>query len=363
MQRIIYIFLLVLAVSLNGYGQDGRFATRRLNSMAKALGMEQLTESNQAFAFRGKSLNYRKNRWGQVEHLGYHLFSDAIRTAQPSPVYDFLERYLLELDLPSEFSTQLRLETDEVVVKGDLAIAKTFDGTETFSIEEKGLQKYKVSWTKGKQTLTMAFNKDCQLLTGCNAIELEHIISRNLQRIEPTHIEPFYPEGGNLVAKNDSMLLMKGETYLSNNINSNIYLKPTKDEGVYTIVEDANWSAISVANVMTCGSGTYDYPLDVKLDKYGYDTEDFTISLRQWLSLCQMEGCKLYWGTKKVEEDRVTGIVLALNNQMAYNHMLSVSFPTVLLTHPKGEVVPRIKARLYAYIPLHYMTEKFFNSK
>ena len=128
-------------------------------------------------------------------------------------------------------------------------------------------------------------------------------------------------------------------------------------------MEDANWSAISVANVMTCGSGTYDYLLDVKLDKYGYDTEDFTISLRQWLSLCQMEGCKLYWGTKKVEEDRVTGIVLALNSQMAYNHMLSVSFPTVLLAHPKGEVVPHIKARLYAYIPLHYMTEKFFNSK
>lgn len=363
MLRTVHIFILVLTVSLNGYGQERVFVTRRLNSMAKALGVEDVDYNVSSFSYHGKALNVRKNRWGQVEHIGYHLFSDAIRTAQPSPVYDFLERYLLELDLPSEFSTTLRLEKDEVVVKGDLTLAKTFDGTEVFSMEEKGLQKYKVSWTKGKQTLTMAFNKDCQLLSGCNAIELEHIISRNLRRIEPAQWQPFYPQSGNLVVKNDSMLLVKGDTYLSNNISSDIYLRPLDKEGEYTIVEDAQWSAISVADVMTHGSPTYDYLLDVKLDKYGYDTEDFTISLRQWLALCQMEGCQLYWGTKKVENDRVTGIMLALNTQMAYNHMLSVAFPTLLLTHPSGANVPHIKARLYAYIPLHYMTEKFFNSK
>lgn len=360
-RRTFHTLLLVLTVSLSAYGQ-GEYATRRLRSIGKAVGLEEASPSG-TVTYQGRTLHVRRNQWNEVSHIGYPLFSDAIRQAQPSPLYDFLERYLLELDLPAEFSTSLRLEKDQVVVRGNLAMARTFDGSELFSIDEKGLQKYKIEWGKNGCSLTMAFNKDCQLLSGCDAVELELIASRNLKRIAPLVPQVIEPDTRALTAKNDSMLYWKGRTYISNYISSDLYLRRSETPSGYAIVEDPQWPAISVGNIMLCGSSQHDYIVDVKLDKYGYDTEDFTISLRQWLAFCQMEGCQLYFGVKAVEDDQVTGIVLALNPQMGYNHMLSVTFPTMLLAPDAKVAATHVKARLYAYIPLHSMTEKFFKAK
>ena len=58
-----------------------------------------------------------------------------------------------------------------------------------------------------------------------------------------------------------------------------------------------------------------------------------------------------------VDDGAVTGTLFIYNEPLGYNHVLSFSFPTTLLSGSGG----RVEARLYAYIPLHNVTEKFFN--
>lgn len=80
------------------------------------------------------------------------------------------------------------------------------------------------------------------------------------------------------------------------------------------------------------------------------------VTLQQFVNLCYAEDCKLYVGIKNYDKENVSATVFALNNKLAYNHVLSVNFPLVILDGGDGKV----EATVYAYIPLQNVTEKFF---
>lgn len=109
--------------------------------------------------------------------------------------------------------------------------------------------------------------------------------------------------------------------------------------------------------MMLTGVSSKDVPLHIVLDKYGYMTDTLDVTLKQFVSYCLSEGCKAYIGIKTVDDGAVTGTLFIYNEPLGYNHVLSFSFPTTLLSGSGG----RVEARLYAYIPLHNVTEKFFN--
>ena len=72
-----------------------------------------------------------------------------------------------------------------------------------------------------------------------------------------------------------------------------------------------------------------------------------------------MDGCKLFYGTKTVSEDKITGTLYAYNERCAYTHMLPVVFPLAILDGKSEELT----ARGYVYIPLHDITEKYITRK
>ena len=81
------------------------------------------TEIENVFSYNGRNLYLRTDAFGEVSQIGYRLFPIYIREKYKGiPIFDFLERYLLELDLRLDGKdAALRMDVDQVVVtKGSL---------------------------------------------------------------------------------------------------------------------------------------------------------------------------------------------------------------------------------------------------
>ena len=135
--------------------------------------------------YRNKALRVRTNALGDVSHIGYKLFHDELIAANGiSPIFNFLERYFLELDLSMDGQTAAqRMDVDGVVLtKGTLGLMSAVNEQCPFSIEEVKRRMYRVTWTVRQKELSLTFPADCQLLIGCNIVQIEEILKRDLSR-------------------------------------------------------------------------------------------------------------------------------------------------------------------------------------
>lgn len=362
--RAAIILMIVTASAQVAYAVT-TFRTKRLETIARAVklnlpdtvGAERNVEG--LLTYNGRPLRVRTNAFGDVSHIGYRIFDNSIIEAHgSSPVFDFLERYLLELDLRLDGRTPAaRMELDKVVcAQGDIAMLHSLTSETSFNIEEIKRRMFRLKWSTGKQAVSVTFPADYQLMAGADAIELEDILERDIRRVSPIPGDAMIDEWeGTKLSRSGDMLIAEGGEYLSKMIRSDIYLR--ENGGRRTLVCDAAKPLQSVGNIMITGRFASDIPLELTLDRYGYRSTKSDITIQQFVAYCKLEGCKLFFGIKTHTADRITGTVFALNEDMAYNHVLSIDFPLGILTggHLKAT------GTVYAYIPLQNVTEKFFN--
>lgn len=214
----------------------------RLSRMAKAAGlalpdtMEANANNDTVFAFKGKPLRIRTNDLGDISHIGYKLFNNQLMEAYgPSPVFDFMERYLLELDLPQDDKTlQQRMEVDNVAIsEGNASMLRLVDENTPFSIEAMKRRAYRVTWTVKGLPLTLSFQADCQLMQGCDVVEQEANLVRDMPRctaVKAGDILATWKDAKASVA-GDVKVLDDGR-YLSNLISRKLFMRSIhgKDE-------------------------------------------------------------------------------------------------------------------------------------
>lgn len=341
------------------------FGSSRLDKIATAVRMKvpdtmkPLANVDTLATYGGRRLRVRTDQLGDVSHVGYKLFSDQlIQSYGYSPVFDFLERYLLELDLGLDGKTpQQRMDVDRVMItKGTMAMLKQISEDTPFGIEYVKRRLYRVTWSIKGKPLVLSFQADCQLLVGCDALQLEQRVTRNMPRQskEPRPMAAMLEDWSKAkISKADSLQILDGGDYLSNQIVRMLYMVDGTEDRPYVSTKNVS---ISVNNIMQTGFFP-SIPMDIVLDKYGYKVDTLHVTLRQFLAYCESEHGKIYMGIKKVSKTELLGTLFILNEQMAYNHVLSFEFPLGIL---QEKPLP-IKARLYAYIPLQNVTEKFFN--
>lgn len=170
----------------------GQFVTKKLETLAKATGVsfsDTLFDDNRhdydsVFFYRKHPLHIKTNNQGEICHFGYSLFPAQKRDASLSNIYDFMERYLLELDLLESWEKrQWRLKIDNVLCSGDptkMIMSSSYD--ESVVINADINHKYLVDWQRGQQRLTMTFDAYYQLLLGADDIELEEIAWRKIKK-------------------------------------------------------------------------------------------------------------------------------------------------------------------------------------
>lgn len=357
-------FVLLLLLVWSTVVAEGKvtYATDRLRSMAELLplaGIDKLSAGEHiCFSYNNYPLIVRINEWKEVEHIGFYLFRDSkIRQYNPSPVYDFLERYFLELKMPLDIGEAIRLFVDKVYIEGNLNVIFSFDGTEVFTESYVKSKSYIINWNRnGKDLLSVAFDMDYQLLSGCNAIELEQKLVRDIKRHKKLAVSGD-KNWDELEWNQGDIYTEQGTTYLLDLIRNDLYFEKKGDKAA--LLYDSRKPNQTIANMMLSADTPGDFDLYVDFDLYGYREEKVCIKLKQWLNYCISNGCVPYFGIKSKDETSLKGTVFMVNEKGGYNHILSVDVPFSELEKQKGN----IHARLYAFIPMHNVSDKYFQMK
>lgn len=343
------------------------FRTQKLEALAKAIKLglpEQLginIDNDSTWNYAGKVLRIRTNSYGDVSHIGYHLFDSRwAANYEAQALLDYIERYALEQDVPKPQTdpTEEARRQRITFIEGKAAMVRLLTPETPVTIREKERRGYTVEWTSNRQKIRMLVPADYQLFIGANAIELENIFERDICRIPATLMADILPdEWSNChLSQSDDILIASNGSYLSDQIRSDLYLQKGADKN--SLIVDSERPLQSVNNILLTGYFNQEIPLELTIDKYGYLKSKLKITLQQFISYCRREKCKLYIGIKTRTNDQITTTLFALNTQMAYNHTISLDFPLSILRDGTGV----IKGTLYAYTPLQNITEKFFIS-
>ena len=328
-----------------------RYATVRLRAMASLLslsGVDTLSAGTYThFSYQSHPLIVRVNTWNEVEHIGLLLFKEEAKTGASLSVYDFLERYLLERNLLKGTEEEIRLGFDNVTCKtGSFSDALRLDGTEKFNMVYQPFSGYQVSWSKeDKELLALTFEADYQLISGCNLIELEKNYLKNMIRFRSDTCCLSAGEGISF-PESGSFYIKKGKSFLIEDIRNDLYFQKNEKQE-WKLISNPQKPYQSIANLFLAKEASEGYQLSVTLDMYGYKEANDTIRLKDWLGLCEQEGCTSYFGMKSKTDSTYTGTVFMVNEACGYIHMLSVIVPADDIGKQKGFV----EGRLFVYIP------------
>ena len=365
MNRNIQIFILVLLMAAECGAVS--FRTQRLEQMARLAQislsdtLEPSSTIDSVSVYRGREVRIKTNIYGEVSHLGYHLFNDTLAILQPEniPVFDFLERYLMELDMRVDGRTaEQRMDLDLVKCgKGTLAMTRLITTDTPFTIESVPGRMYYVTWQLAEGEVSIMFKANNQLMLGADLIEIENIAVRDINRTEIPLKGFEMDDWSSAVADTlQGIYVVKGESFTSNLINNDIHLM--KDlRGHLQMVFDDEYPIQSVGNIMVSGRYHHDIPLRLSMNRYSGVDDTISVTLQQFTVYCKQQGCKVFFGPKELTEDHLSGSFFAYNQTLGYCHVLAVEFPRRILWG-SDEVV---KGRAYVYIPMHELGEKYFN--
>ena len=313
----------------------------------------------------GKDIYAATNAYGEVSHIGYRLFAPELAAHyQNEPLFQFIERYLLELDLRIDGKTaDVRMDVDQVVfTRGTTTLLRSLTPQANFSFEMEEIRNrfYRLTWTleaEGKE-VSMVIPANCQLIIGANAVELELMAVRDIQRavaMNPQDILERWADAKGF--RGEHVLVLDGGAYMSRYIRGDLYVSETEGRNHPVCTP---WQPMqSVSNLMLTGIANREFPLALTMNRYGGKCDLLNVNLSQYIAFCLAEGCKLYFGVKKQTATELTGALFAYNQQFAYTHLLDVTFPLSLLSEPKatGE---GIRCMAYVYIPTKLLDDKLF---
>lgn len=355
--RRIALFVILWLVSQMAWGAQG-FATQRLARMAASLSEIPFSELSAGvydeYSYDNHPLMIRVNEWDEVEHIGYRIFDALTVESLSRVVSDFVERYLLELDLGSQVDRKTRMAIDKVSVeRGKLENVHLLRPDDRLEISMVEMLRYRLAWFRDEECLlSLVFEMDYQLLSGCNSIELEYNYLRDVKRTYGIEI-PLEE-----IVVDDSLaqyVVVEGGNYLSESIRADrYYYRDALSE--WKTVCDAKKPYWSAANIMLSPLMLGDFKLDCKLDMYGYQGKNFEIDLHQWIVKTLSEGNKMFFGIKSRTPVTIRGTLFCPNFTGGYCHMMSVEIPVKAFDEGKGV----IKGRLYVYIPLHNIDPSYF---
>lgn len=358
-RKIVGIIVIWVAFSPSVWAANG-YATLRLQQMANSISevpFGQLTQGvHTEYNHTGYPLIVRVNAWNEVEHIGYHVFDSLFAQHQPQLVCDFVERYLLELDLDNKTDRNLRMGVDKVVVAdGSMENMHSLLSAERINLSMVEMRRYRVAWYRENRCLlSLVFDMDYQLLSGCNAIELENKYLRTMGRLSGVYP---WQENDIVADSTDEYVVVDGGHYLSEAIRGDRYYQ-RNSIGEWQLVcnpEKPYWSAANLVLVPNDDWGQYQ--LDCQFDMYGYRATSFLVNMSQWIGQTLSEGCRLYFGVKSRTPKTIRGTLFCPNPTAGYCHMLSVEIPVALFEQKQGVIT----GRLYAYVPLHNIDEGYFD--
>lgn len=335
-KRLLYI-ILSLILTLTASAQKN-YRTAELRRLATLLAVDEssLKEGYNYLDIKNQHIVVTV-KGNTVMHIGLRLFAEDTRKLDNTPVFDFLERYFLQLKYPPTLITAQKMISDDQFqfMKGSLKTVDDIQPTDGFGFNYDKRQ-YIATWNRdGQPLLSVSFPVEYELISGENKIEAENNLLADIKRTE---------------IKNTNSKTAHDPHYINKNFSNRLYYQ--KGE----LVSSERHPAETTANMLLSLNAKGQYELKVTQVSYGFKKTVFDVPLRQWIAFCQNSGCHLYVGIEKIgDKGEVNAVVLAVNEAENYNHVLTVTIPQEAIHNQKGS----LEARLYPYVPTHNVKELF----
>ena len=294
-----------------------------------------------------------------VNGQSYSLFADEYKQKYPSVVYDFLERYLYEIDslVKKGESVSQRLKDDKVVFfEGDPSIASSLSPLTAFSIMATDDKYSQVIGTDSSDSviLNMAFPMQYELLLGKPKVQIEKEMKEYLKNFRD--YVPLSVDAEELKMNADSIwVTMTTNHYYIESLNTSRYYKRMDTAGYVPIFDSSDrWH--SAANLFHGVIDSVDgYRLYVEQNLYGYKKTHYTLPLSQWLAYCQAMKFDVYFAVEEEREDGLKALLITHSRDLNFNHVLSIIIPENFVC--KSNTV--FKVVLNAYIPTHNVKDLY----
>lgn len=304
---------------------------------------------------------------GLISKIRLELFDLRLASEKPHPVYDFVERYLLRLILIDKREEVVRLLHDdkvELLLNGipfeKSAVALTSfigaigPGVDCMLVSDTS--GYKVWWDTGVGTLQMVFPKRYELIAGKDKVEMEDDFQKELFLFVPEKFssEKVFRSVLDTVAGMDCYK-RKGEYYLTRGLNGDRYYRETGEGGV-ALFFDERHPEISLANLFLEGDRMEcEVIMDVEHCRYGKRRDQMVVPVGQWVAFCKHEQCVPYFSVEEKDDEKISGTVLMVNQDLGYNHVLHYECDRRKFI--AGDFF--LQARLYTYVPMHNVLNLF----
>ncbi len=316
----------------------------------------------------GKRVEMKKDIFGRVGFIGLHLFDEETRKGYASPVYDFMERYLLELLLLSEEDRRVKLYEDKVEVLLDgMAYEKgmrrltdfvLFVGGESpFSIQSDSAG-YKAGWRVSVGTVALVFPKQYELIFGSDKAEMEKGLMEELARVEAKRtLWDTLPVKDLLPTARKGYYVRRGTSYLIPELQTDTYYKQLDAERCVLIFEKG-LPGESLANLFQEGFyGDRRVAMKIKHRCYGNQITEFEVDVQNWVEYCRKQKCYIYFGPETLNDTEISGTVLVVNPDLGYNHILYFRCATDIFDRKR----PSMDVDLYTYVPTHNIKDLFYD--
>lgn len=361
------------AIACAASAQTTRYACSNLQQLAATLENDYgLKCDHPQTANLGRNrLVVAEDSLGRIDHIGWEIFPAHIVRENPSPVYRFVERYLLELYLCKQLPTPAqRLKEDKVTLRfpghEQETLRRNIDqrlphfGTRTSLLVLTDNNYYSVSvYEAGEPQFSIRFPIRYELLWGMNKKEAENSFYTNLahyQSVPARSNEPLPPDKTEeLVAEADNCFVLPGDSYIIGAMNNDCFYRRTAG-GIYLPVCDTLRAEASVRNLflLPCGEKV---TASVKQRLYNRRMLEFDVPLHKLMAFCRAAGCRPYVGIETVTDEEVTGTVILMNPAYGYCHQLYFRVPTGILANLTAY---KLQLELYAYVPTHNIGNLFY---
>lgn len=306
-----------------------------------------------------------RDKKGIIEHVGIKLFNREIMAKHSSPLYHFVERYLLELLLqPNNEQIKTKLKMDRVVIssgmiqlsdykKGIKQIAESFSSDCSIHITSNTKRYSLLCITGNNVLLKMSFPVRHELITGLNKLEAESsmymsLLSHRMEKTPSLTMDEVSNYQDSLYSYNDDFFAME-------NFISTSYYK--EEKGRLKPLFSKRYMPESIYNLF---NALHDWGVNVEITQnmYGGKKQTYTLPLYRLLHFLQKQNCLVYSGIKKIEGSMIEGTVLAVNMELGYQHLLSYKVSKNVFDRPKDTL---INLKIYSYIPIHNVASLFFD--
>lgn len=298
---------------------------------------------------------------GEVVHIGYSLFTPWQRSHMSEDQCNFIERLVLASDLGEFYGKSFQNHLSEERIrfeKGSVADLKALclDTNAYFQITLQNNKRYICNWySENRRNVTLSYPVDYLLLKGVTIQEGENRLVMEARRFRQDFVTPANPVEQIMVnVGNSPIYVLTGEIFHLPELNSNRYFVKDPESG-WQLLCSEDFPFESMANLVTGVEIESDIEVAFVQVKYGYNRDEFTLPLRQWIGYCLQQGCRPYFGVISEHEGSVVAELVMNNPEMGYAHVMKFTFAADIVKNRKGT----INARLNAYVPMSNLKSLF----